>query len=128
MRVSTACTALTYEYMFRYSTIGMSRLSKINVRASAPMAVGEVAALFKLLGDPSRLALLDRLSRGECCVSDLAAGAGLTESATSHQLRLLRAARLVRVRRNGRQAFYALDDAHVGRLLRDAAAHTGERG
>lgn len=128
MRVSTACTALTYEYMFRYSTVGMSRLSKINVRAAAPMAVGEVAALFKLLGDPSRLALLDRLSHGECCVSDLAEGAGLTESATSHQLRLLRAARLVRVRRDGRQAFYALDDAHVGRLLKDAAAHAGERG
>ena len=128
MRVSTACTPLTYEYMFRYSTIGMSRLSKINLRASTPMAVDDVAALFKLLGDPSRLTLRDRLGHGECCVSDLAAGAGLTESATSHQLRLLRAARLVRVRRDGRQAFYALDDVHVGRLLRDAAAHAGERG
>ena len=99
----------------------MSRLSKISVRAGAPVVVGHVAALFKLLGDPSRLTLLDLLGHGESCVSDLA------ESATSHQLRLLRAARLVRVRRAGRQAFYALDDAHVARLLKDAAAHAGER-
>lgn len=105
----------------------MSRLPKINVRSAGPMPVVEVAALFKLLGDPSRLTLLDRLSHGECCVSDLAEHAGLTESATSHQLRLLRASHLVRVRRDGRQAFYALDDAHVVRLLRDAAAHAGER-
>lgn len=105
----------------------MSKLQKINIRATAPMAVAEVAALFKLLGDPSRLSLLDRLSHGECCVSDLAAHAGLSESATSHQLRLLRASQLVRVRKDGRQAFYALDDAHVARLLKDAAAHAGER-
>jgi len=105
----------------------MSRLSKINVRTGATRAVGEVAALFKLLGDPSRLSLLDRLTHGECCVSDLASHAGLTESATSHQLRLLRTAHLVRVRKDGRQAFYVLDDAHVARLLKDAAAHAGER-
>jgi DNA-binding transcriptional ArsR family regulator len=105
----------------------MSRLSKINLRAGTPVIVGEVAALFKLLGDPSRLTLLDLLAHGESCVSDLAADAGMTESATSHQLRLLRQARLVRVRRDGRQAFYALDDAHVARLLKDAAAHASER-
>lgn len=91
------------------------------------MAVAEVAALFKLLGDPSRLTLLDLLMHGEKCVSDLAASAAMSESATSHQLRLLRAARLVRVRRDGRQAFYALDDLHVVRLLKDATAHAGER-
>jgi DNA-binding transcriptional ArsR family regulator len=103
----------------------MARLSKINLHADSPMDVREVAALFKLLGDPSRLAILDQLVHGERCVSDLAAGAGMTESATSHQLRLLRAARLVRVRREGRQAIYALDDTHVVRLLKDAVAHTG---
>ena len=80
-----------------------------------------------VLGDPSRLALLDLISHGERAVADLAAEAGLTESATSHQLRILRTARLVRVRRAGRQVFYALDDLHVARLLRDAAAHAGEK-
>lgn len=105
----------------------MSKLAKINVRATEPIAVGDVAALFKLLGDPSRLTLLDLLIHGEKCVSELAAAAEMSESATSHQLRLLRAARLVRARRDGRQAFYALDDLHVARLLKDAAAHASER-
>jgi DNA-binding transcriptional ArsR family regulator len=105
----------------------MSRLTRHAPRAIGPAALPEVAALFKMLGDPSRLALLDLISHGERPVSELAADAGLTESATSHQLRLLRAARLVRVRRDGRHVYYALDDLHVARLLRDAAAHAGER-
>lgn len=105
----------------------MSRPARQSVRAIGPAAVPTVAALFKILGDPSRLALLDLVSHGERAVSDLAAEAGLTESATSHQLRILRTARLVRVRREGRQVFYALDDLHVARLLRDAAAHAGEK-
>lgn len=105
----------------------MSRPARQPVRAIGPAAVPTVAALFKILGDPSRLSLLDLISHGERSVSDLAAEAGLTESATSHQLRILRTARLVRVRRDGRQVFYALDDLHVARLLRDAAAHAGER-
>lgn len=105
----------------------MSRPARPSARVIGPAAISEVAALFKILGDPSRLALLDLVSHGERPVADLAAEAGLTESATSHQLRLLRTARLVRARREGRQIFYALDDQHVARLLRDAAAHAGER-
>jgi DNA-binding transcriptional ArsR family regulator len=105
----------------------MSRPARQLARVIGPAAVPGVAALFKILGDPSRLALLDLISHGERAVADLAAEAGLTESATSHQLRILRTARLVRVRRSGRQVFYALDDQHVARLLRDAAAHAGEK-
>jgi DNA-binding transcriptional ArsR family regulator len=105
----------------------MSRPARHPARVIGPTAVPEVAALFKILGDPSRLALLDLISHSERAVADLAAEAGLTESATSHQLRILRTARLVRVRRAGRQVFYALDDQHVARLLRDAAAHAGEK-
>ncbi len=104
----------------------MSRPARHSVRVIGPSAVPEVAALFKILGDPSRLALLDLISHGERPVAELATEAGLSESATSHQLRILRTARLVRVRRAGRQVFYALDDLHVARLLRDAAAHAGE--
>jgi len=105
----------------------MSRPTRHSPRFIGPTAVPGVAALFKILGDPSRLALLDLISHSERAVSDLAAKGGLTESATSHQLRILRTARLVRVRRAGRHVFYALDDMHVARLLRDAAAHAGEK-
>jgi len=105
----------------------MSKMPRQPHRVVGAPAVAEVAALFKLLGDPSRLTLLDLISHGERCVSELAAEAGMSESAASHQLRVLRTARLVRVRREGRQVFYLLDDAHVVRLLKDAAAHAGEK-
>lgn len=85
-----------------------------------------VSEIFKLLADPTRVRILDALSHGERCVCDLAALVGISESAMSHQLRLLRTARLVRARREGRQAFYALDDHHVIGLLRDARKHVEE--
>jgi DNA-binding transcriptional ArsR family regulator len=85
-----------------------------------------VTETFQLLGDATRVRILDALSRGERCVSDLSSEIGMSESATSHQLRLLRTARLVRVRRDGRQAYYALDDHHVIGLLRDARRHAEE--
>jgi len=89
-------------------------------------AVQAVAEAFKLLGDPTRVRLVDALTHGERCVCDLAALVGLSESAVSHQLRLLRAARLVRVRRAGRMAYYALDDHHVVGLLHDTRKHVEE--
>ncbi len=85
-----------------------------------------VAEIFGLLADPTRVRILDALSHGERCVGDLATLVEISESAMSHQLRLLRTARLVRVRRDGRQAFYALDDHHVIGLLRDARKHAEE--
>jgi DNA-binding transcriptional ArsR family regulator len=70
--------------------------------------------------------LVDALTHGERCVCDLATLVGMTESAVSHQLRLLRAARLVRVRRSGRLAYYSLDDHHVAGLLHDTRKHVEE--
>jgi DNA-binding transcriptional ArsR family regulator len=70
--------------------------------------------------------MVDALSHGERCVCDLATLVGLSESAVSHQLRLLRGARLVRVRRSGRQAFYSLDDHHVLGLVHDTRKHVEE--
>jgi DNA-binding transcriptional ArsR family regulator len=81
-------------------------------------ALVELADVFSLLGDPGRLRLLVALLKaGELCVCDLAAVAGMNESAVSHALRLLRAHRVVSVSRRGRMAFYRLDDAHVRLLL-----------
>jgi DNA-binding transcriptional ArsR family regulator len=88
--------------------------------------VQAVSEVFKLLGDPTRVRLVDALTHGERCVCDLAALVGMTESAVSHQLRLLRSARLVRVRRAGRLAYYSLDDHHVVGLLHDTRKHVEE--
>ena len=88
--------------------------------------VESVSEVFRLLGDPTRVRIVDALTQGERCVCDLATLVGLTESAMSHQLRLLRAARLVRVRRAGRHAYYSLDDDHVAGLVYDTRKHVLE--
>jgi ArsR family transcriptional regulator len=88
----------------------------------------EVAETFKVLGDVTRVRILDALAQQERCVSDLAALVGLTESAVSHQLRLLRNTRLVRTRRAGRMVFYALDDQHIVSLFEQASQHVAEAG
>jgi len=88
--------------------------------------VQEIASTFAVLGDPTRVRILDALSAGELCVCDIATLAGISESAVSHQLRLLRGMRLVRPRRAGRQVFYTLDDQHIVELLRLAVTHVQE--
>lgn len=82
-----------------------------------------VADLFTALADPTRIRLVAALAARELCVCDLAATLGATESAVSHQLRLLRARGLVRARREGRLVFYALDDDHVAELYAAALEH-----
>ena len=101
-------------------------LEQVRARLLGDATVGAVADVFKLLGDPTRVRVVDVLSHGERCVCDLAGLIGISESALSHQLRLLRAARLVRVRRTGRLAYYSLDDHHVVGLLHDTRKHVEE--
>lgn len=94
------------------------------------LADGSVVALadtFKLLGDTTRVRILDALSRAELCVCDLARLLGISESAISHQLRLLRGVRLVRPRREGRMVFYTLDDQHIVGLFEQGLEHVEER-
>ncbi|MGE3705477.1 MAG: ArsR/SmtB family transcription factor [Vicinamibacterales bacterium] len=89
--------------------------------------LSDLAGTFRMLGDVTRVRILDVLARQEVCVQDIARRLGLTESAVSHQLRLLRSLRLVRSRRAGRQMFYALDDAHIVGLFEQGLAHVQER-
>lgn len=91
-----------------------------------PDTVGALADIFKVLGDPTRVRILDVLSHGELCVCHLAQLLGLSESAVSHQLRLLRNTRVVRSRREGRLIYYALDDKHVLTLFRQGLKHVEE--
>jgi DNA-binding transcriptional ArsR family regulator len=88
--------------------------------------VGALADIFKVLGDPTRVRILDVLSRGELCVCHLAQLLDLTDSAVSHQLRLLRTTRVVRARREGRLIYYSLDDKHVLTLFRQGLRHVEE--
>jgi ArsR family transcriptional regulator len=86
-----------------------------------------LAETFRALGDLTRVRMLDALAHSELCVQDLAARLHLTESAVSHQLRLLRNMRLVRARREGRLVFYALDDQHIVGLFEQGLEHVEER-
>lgn len=83
----------------------------------------DLAALFKVLGDPTRVRILRGLNSGELCVCDIAALLCMTISAVSHQLRVLRAHKLVKYRKEGKIVFYSLDDDHVTSLMQDGLDH-----
>ena len=102
----------------------MSDCSYIHMLTDAH--VQSVADTFRVLGDPTRVRIIDVLGDGERCVQEIAARVSISESAVSHKLRLLRTMRLVRVRREGRQAFYAVDDHHILELLHQACTHVQE--
>ena len=85
-----------------------------------------MAEFFGVLADPSRLRLISALATQELCVCDLAAGVKMSESAVSHQLRILRAMRLVEYRKEGRNVYYGLADSHVMNLYREVAEHLNE--
>ena len=107
--------------------IDLSRVRKIRAALVQPDAVQGLADTFSALGDPTRVRILDALSHGELCVCDLAAVLRLSQSAVSHQLRLLRGLRLVRPRRDGRVVFYSLDDQHIISLFRQTLQHVEEQ-
>ena len=87
----------------------------------------QLAELYKVLGDSTRIRILDLLSRQELCVQDIADGLNMTQSAISHQLRLLKQAALVKCRREGKSIFYSLADDHVRHILDTAIEHLSER-
>jgi ArsR family transcriptional regulator, lead/cadmium/zinc/bismuth-responsive transcriptional repressor len=103
-----------------------AKVAALKTGLLAEASVGALADTFKLLGDATRVRILDALSRSELCVCDIARLLGLTESAVSHQLRLLRGVRLVRPRRDGRMIFYTLDDHHIVRLFEQGLEHVEE--
>lgn len=88
--------------------------------------VSLMAETFRLLGDPTRLRMIQALSRGELCVCDLAAMLGAGRTAISNHLRLLRGMRLVRYRRQGKLAYYSLADGHIAALLAQCLEHVEE--
>lgn len=89
-------------------------------------AVAALAETFKILGDPTRVKIAFALSREELCVCDLANLLGVSQSAVSHSLRALRQMKLVRFRKEGKIAYYTLDDEHIANLLDEGFRHVEE--
>lgn len=106
--------------------IDESRVSQARSALPEDGTIEALSEIFKALGEPTRLRILSALACCELCVCDLSALIGLSASAVSHQLRLLRAARLVAFRREGKMAYYRLDDEHVRRLLDEGHKHVLE--
>lgn len=87
----------------------------------------ELAELFKVLGDGTRVKILYALLSSEMCVCDIAALLQMTQSAISHQLRVLKQSRLVKYRREGKVVYYSLDDEHVKQIFDQGLIHIKER-
>ena len=103
-----------------------SRIETVKKLLPADEVLYDLAALFKIFGDSTRIKLLYALYESELCVCDLADVLGLTQSAVSHQLRLLKSSKLVKFRREGKTVFYSLADDHVVRILSQGMEHLEE--
>ncbi len=86
----------------------------------------DLAELYKVFGDSTRIRILYVLFESEMCVCDIAQTLGMTQSAISHQLRVLKQARLIRFRREGKTVFYSLADAHVRTIIDQGLEHISE--
>ena len=87
----------------------------------------DLAELFKVFGDSTRIKILCALQEEVMCVCDIAALLGMTQSAISHQLRILKQAGLVKYRRDGKVVYYSLDDEHVSNIFAQGFAHISHR-
>jgi len=87
----------------------------------------DLAELFKVFGDTTRIKILWALAEAEMCVCDIAVLLNMTQSAISHQLRVLKQARLVKNRKKGKVVYYSLDDAHVKQIFEQGLIHIDEK-
>jgi DNA-binding transcriptional ArsR family regulator len=103
-----------------------ARVKRVKRAMKSAEATQLLAETFKALGEPTRVKIAFALSREELCVCDLANLLGASESAVSHSLRTLRQLKLVKFRREGKIAYYSLDDDHIRQLLDLGFEHVGE--
>ena len=104
-------------------TIDEDRVREAAAHLVNGLTATRLAETFKALSDPTRVRIISALSHTELCVCDLAATLGMSQSATSHQLRTLRQLRLVKNRKEGRQVYYSLDDEHIYSLFKQGLDH-----
>ena len=101
-------------------------VSRLQQNLPADEVLYELAELFRIFGDSTRIRILYVLFEAEMCVCDIAALLGMTQSAISHQLRALKSARLVKGRREGKVVFYSLADDHVKTIINQGLEHIAE--
>jgi ArsR family transcriptional regulator, lead/cadmium/zinc/bismuth-responsive transcriptional repressor len=102
-------------------------VQKVKECIPAEETLYDLAELFKVFGDSTRIKILCALFQSEMCVCDIAALLGMTQSAVSHQLRVLKSARLVKFKKEGKVVYYSLDDEHVKHIFDQGLIHISER-
>jgi DNA-binding transcriptional ArsR family regulator len=118
---------MEYEHSACDCTIIHDELVK-KIRNKMPQAekMMDLADFFRVLGDSTRIGILNVLKNSEMCVCDISAVLKMTHSAVSHQLRILKQARLVKNRKEGKAVYYALDDKHIDEILDVGEKHLNE--
>lgn len=101
-------------------------ISQTKANMPSEEVLEKTAEVFKVFGDKTRIRILAALSEGEMCVCCLCDLLDMSQSAVSHQLSVLKAARLIKNRREGKQMYYSLDDAHIGAILCTGISHVEE--
>ena len=109
-----------------YITIDKETANEIENKMPEESELSELADLFKVFGDSTRIKILYVLFENEMCVYDIANILNMTQSAISHQLRILKQNRLVRFRKEGKTVLYTLADEHVFTILRQGIEHIEE--
>lgn len=102
------------------------KVKKVKETLPSDELIFDLAELFKVFGDSTRIKILCALFEGEMCVCDMAELLGVSQSAVSHQLRVLKQARLVKFRREGKIVYYSLDDDHVKHIFNEGLNHVLE--
>jgi ArsR family transcriptional regulator len=109
------------------SVIHENIVNKVRENMPVDETLYDLAELFKVFGDTTRIKIICALFQSEMCVCDLAALLGMSQSAVSHQLKVLKHTRLVKFRREGKVVYYSLDDDHIKKIFDYGFAHVNER-
>ena len=115
-------TAPGCEFMFVHQEI----VERVNAAMPAEETLFDLAELFKIFGDSTRIKILYVLFESEMCVCDIAQLLGMSQSAISHQLRTLKQMKLVKNRREGKTVFYSLADGHIQTIISQGMEHISE--
>ncbi len=102
-------------------------VDQVNLSLPPQDSIQDLSLLFKVFGDATRLKILSALFISEMCVCDMATLFNMTQSSISHQLSVLKQARLVRYRKDGKVVYYSLDDLHVQQIFDQGLTHIKER-
>ncbi len=112
---------------FEESIVNIDKVKKVKEKMPSDEIIFELSELYKVFGDSTRMKIISALLEDELCVGDIAYIASSTQSAISHQLRVLKQAKLVKYRKDGKTVYYSLDDEHINQLFNIAKDHIEEK-